>query len=280
MKILSNPRICGLLAEKPTTLSQVMHNAGIRARRLDFHYSAFATTDTVAALDAMRVLGLRGYSLTIPHKETALEHIDELQPEVKRIGATNTVINDGERLYGYNTDYLGIERAFKEKGTVFSGKTVAIVGAGGATRAALYAFREAESIHVLARNPSKAEKLTEDFGCSVCSLEEDLDASRLDILVNASPIGSGLRTDSDVAFPVSVERLPKHAVVFDMVTKERTALLLAAEQKGLVVISGLRMLLHQALEQFILFTEESSAPVKEMEEALYREVETLKTTVF
>lgn len=98
------PKICGLLAEKPTNLSKAMHLAGYKALSIDFDYLCFDTLDTASSLQEMRAKAHRGYSLTIPHKESAMELVDELSESAKKIGAINTVVNSSGRLKGYNTD--------------------------------------------------------------------------------------------------------------------------------------------------------------------------------
>ena len=112
--LLSYPRLCGLLARKPTRLGQAMHNAGFAELGLPFAYVAFDTEDTAHALDTMRRLGFRGFSLTIPHKETALPLLDECSREASVIGAVNTVVNSGKSLFGENTDWIGVRDSLLE----------------------------------------------------------------------------------------------------------------------------------------------------------------------
>jgi shikimate dehydrogenase len=268
---LCYPHLCALVGAKTTRLSQSMHNAGFVSLNLPFSYVAFNTVDTEAVIKATRELGIRGLSLTIPHKETALTLVDQLSLEAKEIGAINTVINDGEKLTGYNTDCYGIEEAFAEKQITLKDKTTLLIGAGGASRAALSVLsKSGAQITIANRTFERAQKLAGEFDCQAISFEElgKMKKLEFDILINSSSLGSDI--SSGATYPFSFENLPTAGVVFDFVTKE-TELTKAAEAKGLVAILGQRMLLHQATKQFELFTEKSP-PVDVMEKALLLEI--------
>ena len=119
-------QICKLVALKPTGLSRAMHNAGFEAKNLNFKYEVLDTSDTALAVGEMREQGIRGYSLTIPHKEAALDLIDEIDSAAKEVGAVNTVVNDNQILTGYNTDVYGVEQALIEVSSVAEFGTVLI----------------------------------------------------------------------------------------------------------------------------------------------------------
>ncbi len=270
---LSYPRLCGLLAKSPTKLSQSMHNAGFIAAGLPFAYVAFDTIETQAALTSMRELGIRGFSLTIPHKEIVLPLLDELSPEAKEIKAVNTVINTGDKLVGENTDWVGIMSALKEAKFKASGQKVFIYGAGGAARAAIVALKKMglTDIYIANRNESRAETLANEFSISSLgngSITEAL--SDVDLIINSTPIGSHLVKEKEEVFPFSLSGITKKHTVFDMVTRE-TELIKQAKAAGATSIKGVRMLLFQAVEQFRLFTEKEPS-VSAMEKALAVEI--------
>jgi shikimate dehydrogenase len=273
MMILSEklcyPHLCALVGAKTTRLSQAMHNAGFLSLNLPFSYVAFNTVDTAGVIQFTRKLGLRGLSLTIPHKELAFTLVDELSEEAKAIGAINTVINDGEKLTGYNSDCYGIEIAFAERQVELKNKKALLIGAGGASRAALYVLNKFGAKTTIAnRTLKRAEKLAKEFNCEMISFEELGKKGKLefDILINSSPIGS----DETTSYPFSFEKLSNETIVFDFVTRE-TPLTKDSEKKGLITILGQRMLLHQAVKQFELFTD-NPAPLAVMEKALLLEI--------
>lgn len=278
------PMLCGLCADQPTKLSQAMHNAAFRAAGLNAFYVAFDTADTVGAIAAMRTLGIRGYSMTLPHKEASVTLVDELSPEVLVVGALNTILNDQGKLFGFNTDIDGVERAFKEEAVDVQQKRVLVLGAGGAARATAYALMKlgASEIVISNRTDTRAEQVASELSSCVQSPSKTgvvfsaLPYSQLTgqlssfaVLANTTPVGSHLQPEGK--FPFSLSALESRPVVFDAVTRE-TKFLRAARERGCCTITGVRMLLHQAVRQFELFTGLSQAPVVEMEQALLREL--------
>jgi shikimate dehydrogenase len=264
---LAYPRLCGLLADRPTRLSAALHNAGFRALGLPFAYVAFDTVDTPGSLRAMRVLGMRGLSLTIPHKEAAVRLVDRLSPDAKEIGSVNTVLNDGGELSGYNTDTLGVAGALRESG--FAGDSASVIGAGGAARAAVHALRTlgVRKIFVSNRTNERAEALARDFAVDALPWEELGKSGGVSLVVNATPVGSHLSPPESSQALLARCNLRPGLTVFDMVTSTSTPLTRAAEAAGAAFIPGTRMLLFQALEQFRLFTGQEP-PRAEMEAAL------------
>jgi len=166
MKKTDKPILFGLLAKSPSNLSASMHNAGFQHLGLNCFYDKFSCEDTKAGLAKMRSEKIKGMSLTIPHKENSIEYLDETSPEVKKIGACNTVINSDGKLSGYNTDYIGVTSALNEVSKDLIDKKALIFGAGGAARAAVFALKEMQikQIFVTNRTNEKAQRVAEDFG--------------------------------------------------------------------------------------------------------------------
>ena len=268
--LLSYPRVCGLLGKNPSRLSQAMHNAAFSARGLPFIYAAFNTEDTAFGLQAMRTLGFRGLSLTIPHKEAAMTLVDECSVEATTIGAINTVVNNDGELLGSNTDYVGIREALREVGFAPDKRPVLLFGAGGASRAALYALKELgiKNILLTNRTSDRASALASEFSVQQIAYEDlaKFDFSSLSLFINSSAIGSP-SAPSNAEYPFALNSFGSGQFVFDMVTRE-TLLLQAAKDNGATIVPGLRMLLHQAVPQFLAFTGETTAPIAEMEHAL------------
>lgn len=261
----TNPRLCLLLAEKPTKLSLAMHSKAFRALGLDYTYATVDSLDTEAAVAAVRALGVRGLSVTIPHKEKICALLDELSTEVRAIGAANTVVNEEGKLIGYNTDCWGITETLKASEYNPRDKTCLIYGNGGAARAACYALKEmGATLSITGRNFEKSAAIARDFSIEALPWAECKQQSPFSLLINASPLGSHLAEDSEGVLSELVS-LAREAV-FDMVTRD-TPLLKSAREKRLLTLVGLDMLLYQALRQFELFTGEK-APKEVMEAAL------------
>jgi len=280
LDIHSYPRLCALLGKNPSRLSQAMHNAGFQAANLPFSYVAFNTTATEQALSAMRILGIRGFSLTIPHKERAYPLVDEVDSHAKAIAAINTVINDQGVLRAYNSDWCGVTEALREAKCEFSSDLqAAVLGAGGAARAAVYALKTlgVGQIYVVNRDIKRAKNCVQDFEVEALDYKdlENVLESSAQLLINATPLGSKLLEAESkgerMSYPFRLDCLSSSHTVFDMVTAE-TELLRVAEKRGASTIAGIRMLLHQAIRQFELFTE-SEANLEVMEKALLAEYE-------
>lgn len=253
--------ICGLITSKPTNLSAAMHNAGYAHLGLNFAYIPFAVNDCGRAIAGMRALNIRGLSVSIPHKQEVMAHLDSIDPVAVKIGAVNTVVNDNGFLKGYNSDWLGATEALKEVCTL-NNKKVVVFGAGGAARAIVYGLKQYDcAVTILNRTVEKARLLADEFGMaygdSMAAVRDDYD-----IFINATSVGSADEC------PIDPEALRTGKIVMDIVTVPmETALLRCAKAKGCTAVPGWRMLLHQALPQFELFTGQK-APLKVMDEAL------------
>ncbi len=262
------PVLCGSLSRFPSPLGRVMHEAAYKALGLDYRYQPFEIRDVRAALDAMRTLGIRGCGVSMPFKVEVMPHLDDIDPLAARIGAVNTVVNQGGRLTGFNTDAWGARAAFEEVGALADAR-VLLLGAGGAARAVAFAFREAGAALVIAnRSASKARELAravEAEASGDLSLTRELGA--YDAVVNASSAGM---SDVDPASPVASSSLRPDLVVQDIVYKPtHTRLVSTALEAGCRVVHGGRMLLHQATRQFELYTGET-APRDVMDRELRR----------
>lgn len=242
------------------SLSPIIQNAMIGAAGLDFAYGACRVLgeETAQWLTRAKTEGYAGFNATMPHKQALVKLADELSDDAARIGAVNTVcIRDG-RVYGHNTDGEGFLRALREADMGPAGKTVLVLGAGGAARAVVYKLIEAGAAHVVVANRTvaRAEQLCGEFAAAACDFAADTLAShaaRSDLVVNCTNLGmTGVANQfADLSF---LERLPAHAGVFDLIySPRRTALLERAEQLGLQISNGLGMLIWQgvyALEHF------------------------------
>jgi len=233
------------------SLSPVMHNAAFAATGYPGMYAAIRAKDIRPAMAGVRALGFRGASITIPHKEAVLACLDFIDPRARRIGAVNTVVNDAGELKGFNTDWEGIVRALGER-VALAGRRVAVLGAGGAARAAVFGARhEGARVTVYNRTRDKGEALAVALGAEFRPLEE-FDPADCEILIQATPVGMSPRTAET---PLPAERLRPGLVVMDIVyTPLKTRLLSEAEAAGCMTVDGLSMFLYQGARQFELWT--------------------------
>lgn len=261
----SNPILCGSIAGRPGKFGVAMHNAAFRETGLGYAYVAFGTEDTAGAMAAMRALGVRGLGVTMPHKRRVMDFLDEVDETAAAVGAVNTVVNDDGRLTGYNVDWIGAVRAFEEV-TALDNKRVAVVGAGGGARSIVHGLvRAGCRVTVFNRDRSRGQDLADGmnatFGGPPAALR---DSGGFDLLAHATPVG--FHAPDDMLIPLAALR--PGMVVFDAVPMPiRTRLLREAAAVGAKTIPGVRMQLHQAAEQFRLYTGRD-APFAVMEAAL------------
>jgi len=246
------------------SLSPVMHNTAFAETGFNAVYLAFKVIDIDAAVTAVRAMGIRGVSVTLPHKIAVINTLDEIDDQARRIGAVNTVVNRAGRLCGYNSDGQGAVRALLEKTTV-QGADVAIIGAGGAARAIGFCLLDhGGRVTVINRSIQKGEALAKDLGAGFKPLA-GLKKIHADILINTTPVGMRPQTED---LPLSPELLGKDMLVMDIVYNPvQTALLKHARRKGCRTIDGVAMLVYQGAIQFTLWTGRE-APVETMRRAV------------
>jgi shikimate dehydrogenase len=246
------------------SLSPAMHNRAFEHAGVNAVYVAFETADIGAALGGMRTLGIRGASITIPHKVTALEFVDRLDEEARQIGALNTVVNRDGKLAGYNTDGRGAVMALGEHLDP-AGRAVALIGAGGAARAIGFALKaEGARVTIFNRGEGRGRRLARDLGVDFRPLAR-FTAARCQVLINTTPVGMTPHTGRT---PVDIADLPKSAVVMDIVYNPlETELLRQARRRGCTAIGGVSMFVFQGALQFELWTGRQ-APVAVMRRAV------------
>jgi shikimate dehydrogenase len=233
------------------SLSPVMHNAAFAASGFNGVYAAIRVKDIRVGVSGLRALRLRGASITIPHKESVMNCLDYIDPIALRVKAVNTIVNDDGTLKGYNTDCEGVVQALEEK-TPLGGRSVAVIGAGGAARGVAFGvISRGGKVVVVNRSPEKGEALAGELGAEYRPLSE-FKAERIDILINTTPLGMTPQTDGT---PIPREKLSPGLVVMDIVyNPPKTRLLRDAESTGCVVIDGLAMFIYQGARQFELWT--------------------------
>jgi len=246
------------------SLGPLMHNTAFSDLGYNGVYLAFRVKDIGKAVVGIKALGIKGASITIPHKVSVMDFLDELDDTAKKIGAVNTIINRNGILTGYNSDGLGVVKALIEKTTI-KDKQVVILGAGGAARAIGFAIiSEGGRVTVINRTPFKGEELARDLGADFQPLSK-LNKTACHILINTTPVG--MMPDIDT-MPVRKQDLDKNMVVMDVVYNPlKTRLLRAAEKIGCQTIDGVSMFVYQGVFQLELWTG-MKAPVEVMKKAV------------
>lgn len=242
------------------SLSPIMHSTALAHCGLDGSYLPFRVENIAAAVDGIRGLGIRGASITIPHKISIMQHLDEIDPTAAEIGAVNTVVNRDGVLHGYNSDCTGAVKAIAGQTTI-KGRETAVIGAGGAARAIAFGLKqEGAAVTIINRSKDRGVKLAEDLGCRFIALDE-LKKLPVQILVNATSAGMAPDVNS---LPVPVDFLEPGMTVMDTVYNPlKTRLLQEAEDIGCTVIDGVSMFVYQGAVQFELWTSQK-APVEVM----------------
>jgi shikimate dehydrogenase len=246
------------------SLSPVMHNQAFAATGCNAVYLAFCVTDLGAALKSINALNVKGLSVTLPHKVAVLEYLDDIDDLAAKIGAVNTIVNYNGRLTGYNTDCQGAIRALQTR-TTLDGKSVAIIGAGGAARAIGFGLKTAAGhLTVLNRTRKTGEQLAADLQADFLPLDE-CRTNHYDILINTTPVGMRPKTD---ATPIGKHALTADMVVMDIVYNPlNTRFLKDANDSGCRTVNGLDMFVFQGAHQFELWTGKQG-PVEVMRAAV------------
>ena len=259
-------RVYGILGiDVLRSLSPAIHNRAFAERDLDAVYVPLQADSLPAFLEALPGLDLAGFSVTRPWKSDILPHLasDRVEASARTAASVNTVVVRDGQLVGSSTDGDGVLVPLRHH-LVVTGRAVTIVGAGGAARAAAFALVGVGArVRVLARRAEQAAAVAADVGCAHGPLAA-LDDEPWDVLINATPVGSGARPGET---PVPEGSLRSGAVVFDMVYEPReTPLLRAARAAGCRTVDGVEMLVAQAVGQFEAWTG-VPAPVEAMTDA-------------
>lgn len=236
------------------SLSPLVHNTAFAQNSLDAVYLPLLVDDVKRFIDVFSEFGFEGFSVTIPHKESALRCASEVEPVAAAIGAVNTLVRRSGGWFGANTDWIAVVRSLEEAlaPEKLAGKRFLLVGAGGAARAMAFGLRQRGcDILIANRTYERGVVLAQSVGGAAIHLE-DVSKAEADILLNATSVGMYPNTEVS---PVPREALRPGMVVFDSVYNPLDSLLLRqAREAGCRVVSGLEMFILQAAEQFRLWT--------------------------
>jgi len=259
------------------SLSPVIHNAAFRAQNLNKVYIPFRVPqgDLEEFLAECEFLGVKGLSVTIPHKEDALRLLTSVEGAAREIGAVNTIVFENGERRGYNTDYhAALDSLIKGIGELegrnpLAGRIVLVLGAGGVARAIVYGLKQREADVVIAnRTDERAKMLAQQFNCRWIdwAMRHTI---RPHVLINCTPVGMHPQVDES---PFHRHYLRRQMIVFDTVyNPEQTLLIKEARRQGCRTITGVDMFIRQAAMQFKLFTKQSP-PIALMVDQLRREI--------
>jgi len=264
-KLNRKTRVYGVIGDPVShSLSPLMHNLAFQQKKINAVYLPFLVHDLKDFLRANKPLGIAGFSVTLPHKEKILRYLDDCDPLAAVIGAVNTVVvRSNGKLYGCNTDYVGVLRAL-ERRVRLQGSRALIFGAGGAARAVAFALAQAGSIVCIsARRMKEAEKLARAVGGEAVSRAR-IRKEFFDAIVSATPVGMHPKSNQS---PLTANEL-NCRLVFDTVYRPmKTRLLQLAEKRGIETVSGIEMFIAQGTAQWEIWTEQR-APAALMRKAV------------
>jgi len=277
-----NTKIIGLLGHPiKHTYSPFIHNIALELKELDYIYLPFDVPGSYLknAIKGMLALGIKGFNVTIPHKETIMQYLTNVSEEASIIGSVNTVVNELGKLTGYNTDVNGIYETLAPYKDEISGNDISIVGAGGAARAVIYTLVrhfKPKNIFLINRTEQRAEALKKyfyekmrfegfrSFELFPPELVDIFKDSKL--IVNATSIG--MFPDVDDTITTLEDSFCEGQIVFDLVyNPPQTKLLKLAASKGAITLDGLTMLIYQGAKAFELWTGEQM-PIEQVNKAL------------
>ncbi|GAI81523.1 unnamed protein product, partial [marine sediment metagenome] len=183
------------------SMSPIMHNAALKDLSLDYVYVAFniPLNDLKKAVLGFKMFNIKGINVTIPYKENIIPYLDEIDPLAEKIGAVNTIKNEGKYLIGKNTDASGAKKALLDAGCELTGKKALILGAGGAAKAVSFAISEdLDALYIANRTEKRAIKLAKDLTnkTNIKAVGKKMSINTLknlindvDILINTTPLG-------------------------------------------------------------------------------------------
>lgn len=257
-KIAGNTKVCAVIGEPiEHTLSPAIHNALAKAWGNNMVYVPFHVSEETLkeAIYGAHALGIKGMNVTMPHKQSIMPYLYEIDEKAKRVGAVNTLVYDAQGYIGYNTDAEGLKMSLEEGKVEYRGKNVAIIGSGGAAYAAVIAvIEEAQSIHLFNRTKAHAEALKahiEQFYTTpiyVHEEDEKVDETYC-LVIQTTGVGMGKHKED---MPICTQKVLEGATyAVDLIYNPvETCFLRYAKSVGCHCINGFGMLFYQAVKAY------------------------------
>lgn len=260
------------------SLSPKIHNYLLNKHNINAKYVCFDVekSNIDKAIQGIKILGIKGANITIPHKVEVMKFLDEIDKNAKLIGAVNTIKNKEGKLIGYNTDGIGFVKSILDKGYELKDKKVLIIGAGGACRSIAIELADNGVSYIDIRNRSIknastiAETVNNNFKIKAsCSIEKigKYDLENIDIIINTTPIGMDKDKES---CPIDEKiQIDRDILVCDIVyNPHETKFIAWAKNNNLKVVYGIDMLINQAIYGFYIWTGINISKKDEIEKIL------------
>jgi shikimate dehydrogenase len=236
------------------SFSPIIQNKWFEKEHLNSVYLPFESKgyELEGTIKSLRELKFSGFNITLPYKTEALKHIDVIDKFAEKIGSINTVVINDNKLYGYNTDYLGFAKDLEEKKIIVKNKNIIVIGAGGAARAIVAALKagKAKNVYIANRTLDKATKLAREFKVKSIDIKNVKDIlGDANLLVNCSSCGMG----KDDKLPFSFVRIKTGLTVYDLIYNKKTPFVKFAKINKLKIFTGEGMLIWQGAYAFKLW---------------------------
>lgn len=261
-RITGKTKLLGVMGDPiEHSLSPIMHNAAIAQMQIDFAYVPFhiRPEDLNTAIAGFRAIDLRGFSVTIPHKQTIMPLLSEITDVAKAIGAVNTVWKSDRGWCGTNTDIVGFIAPIKERD--WKSSIALVLGNGGAARAVVAGCDQLgfAEIHVVGRNSEKLQEFAQSWSLDSLSVHPWDQLSKLlpnaDLIVNTTPIGMSPNSDQSPLTEEQADLIKSNAIAYDLIyVPNPTRFLQQAQQRKAEAIDGLEMLVQQGAAALEIWT--------------------------
>ncbi|WP_027720602.1 shikimate dehydrogenase [Maridesulfovibrio zosterae] len=261
MSVFIPERLFGIIGHPlGHTMSPRLHNWAFEQYKIPAVYMTWPTAPEKVKnfMQSFRNLPISGASVTIPHKLSVINYIDQLTPRAKAVGAVNTLYWRNDHIVGDNTDTAGVSEPLRPHCSQV--KKALLIGAGGAARAAIYGLKSLniKEIFITNRTKSKADDLAKEFKISVIDWDNRGD-QHFDLIVNSTALGMSGKFEK--INPMIMAEQDSNTIIYDLVYNPlETALIKEATEKGCTIIHGIEMFLHQGIEQFKIWTGKNIEP--------------------
>ncbi|MFM6841637.1 MAG: shikimate 5-dehydrogenase [Candidatus Planktophila sp.] len=246
--------MCISIAARPSNVGTRFHNYLYEQLGLNFVYKGFAVDDAIGAVQGVRALKIRGAAVSMPHKESVIPLLDELDESAATIDAVNTIVNTDGYLKGYNTDYQAVKEAINKR-NIPKKSAVIVRGSGGMAKAVVAAFKNSgfENLTIYSRNRSSGQALATKYGYQWLNENQLSELNSGEVLVNVTPLGMEGGNEGQLSFTAS--HIQAASVILEVIAVPAlTPLVEIATEENKEIITGMEILAAQAAIQFELYT--------------------------